>query len=158
MSDGSPLTAEVTAPTEPTAPDHSNGTSVVSARPGELVSTWRLAVVFAWALVVFAYSAVWKVSVELGIGTWWLGARSSPQPLVVRVLPFVLAIALGLVSSYRIRRVPLFNVVGAVLMAAIAVPDFSRSVGLAVIELVVAAAMMLVAIASFSGVAKTGDR
>ncbi len=109
-------------------------------------------------MVVFAYSAVWKVSVELGIGTWWLGARSSPQPVPVRLIPFALAIGLGLLSSYGFRRISIINVVGAVALAAIAVPDFSRSVGLAVIELVIAAAMLLIAVASFTGVAKTGDR
>jgi hypothetical protein len=126
--------------------------------PGELVAPWRYASVAAWILVVFAYSAVWKTSVELGIGTWWLGARSSPQPLVVRLIPFAAAIVFGLVSSYRLRRVPLINIVGALAMAAIAIPDFSRSVGIAVIELAIAGAVLLVALGSLTGVVKTVDR
>ena len=127
-------------------------------RPGELTPAWRVASIAVWVLTVFAYSAVWKTSVELGIGTWWLGARSSPQPIVVRLIPFVVAIAFGLVSSYPLKRLPLINVVGAVVMAAIAVPDFSRSIGLAVIELVIAGAILLVAAGSFTGVVKTVDR
>ena len=126
--------------------------------PGELVAPWRYASVAAWVMVVFAYSAVWKTSVELGIGTWWLGARSSPQPLVVRLIPFAAAIVFGLVSSYPLRRVPLINIVGALVMAAIAIPDFSRSVGLAVIELAIAGAVLLVALGSLTGVVKTVDR
>lgn len=133
-------------------------TSESPVRAGELVPAWRIALVVAWVLVVFAYSAVWKVSVELGIGTWWLGARSSPQPVVVRLIPFAIAIAFGLLSSYGLRRVPLINVVGALLLAAIAIPDFSRSIGLAVIELVIAAGVLLVALASFTGVVKSAER
>ncbi len=126
--------------------------------PGELAPSWRIASIAVWILVVFAYSAVWKTSVELGIGTWWLGARSSPQPVFVRLIPFVVAIGFGLVSSYPLRRLPLVNVVGALVMAAIAIPDFSRSIGLAVIELVIAGAVLLVALGSFTGVVKTDDR
>ena len=127
-------------------------------RPGELVPAWRVASVAAWVLVVFAYSAVWKTSVELGIGTWWLGARSSPQPLLVHLIPFAVAIGFGLVSSYPFKRLPIVNVVGALILAAIAIPDFSRSIGIAVIELVIAASVLLVAVGSLTGVVKTGDR
>jgi hypothetical protein len=136
--------------------EQSAGTSPI--RPGELVPAWRVASVSAWVLVVFAYSAVWKTSVELGIGTWWLGARSSPQPLLVHLIPFAVAIAFGLVSSYSFRRLPIINMVGALLLASIAIPDFSRSIGIAVIELVIAASVLLVAVGSLTGVVKTGDR
>lgn len=129
-----------------------------SIRPGELVPHWRVASVAAWVLVVFAYSAVWKSSVELGIGTWWLGARSSPQSLLVHLIPFAIAIGFGLVSSYPFKHLPVVNVLGALVLAAIAIPDFSRSTGIAVIELVIAAAALLVAVGSFTGVVKTGDR
>ena len=129
-----------------------------SLRPGELSPSWRIASIAVWILVVFAYSSMWKTSVELGIGTWWLGARSSPQPVFVRLIPFVIAIGFGLLSSYPLRRLPLANVVGAFIMAAIAIPDFSRSIGLAVIELVIAGAVLLVALGSFTGVVKTADR
>jgi hypothetical protein len=43
-------------------------------------------------------------------------------------------------------------------MAAVAIPDFSRSVGLAVIELAIAGAVLLVALGSLTGVVKTVDR
>lgn len=132
--------------------------SSTSLRAGDLVPSWRIASVAVWALVVFAYSTVWKTSVELGIGTWWLGARSSPQPLPVRLLPFAIAIGFGLLSSYPVRKLPWINIVGALVLAAIAVPDFSRSIGLAVIELAIAVAVLLVAVGSLTGVVKTDDR
>jgi hypothetical protein len=127
-------------------------------REGDLVPAWRIACAAAWALVVFAYLTVWKTSVELGIGTWWLGARSSPQPLLVRLIPFAVAIGFGLLSSSHVKRLPWFNIIGAFVLAAIAVPDFTRSVGLAVIELTIAFAVMLVAVGSLTGVVKTDDR
>jgi hypothetical protein len=128
------------------------------ARPGTLVAAWRVALVVTWALVVFAYASVWNVSVQLGLGTWWLGPRPNPQPLVVQMIPFLLAITFGVLSTTNIRRLPIINMLGAVLLGAIAIPDFSRSVGIATIELVIAFAVLLVAVGSFSGVVKTVDR
>ena len=107
---------------------------------------------------MFVYSAIWKTSVELGIGTWWLGARSDPQPPFVRVIPFAVAIGFGLVSSFHFKRLPAITLLGAVVLALIAVPDFSRSVGLATLELITAGAVLLVGLGSFTGVVKTADR
>jgi hypothetical protein len=126
--------------------------------PGDLVASWRIAIVATWALVVFVYSAVWKTSVELGIGTWWLGARSDPQPVYVRVIPFAVAIGFGLVSSFHLKRLPAITLLGAAVLALIALPDFSRSVGLAALELITAGAVLLVGLGSFTGVVKTADR
>jgi hypothetical protein len=147
------------APTTPAAGGDVEGHAHRRApRPGELAPAWRIASVVLWILVVFAYSAVWKTSVELGIGTWWLGARSSPQPVFVRLIPFVVAIGFGLASSSPLKRLPVVNLGGAVVLAAIAIPDFSRSIGLATIELIIAGAVLLVALGSFTGVVKTDDR
>ena len=132
--------------------------ATIPLEPGDLVASWRLALVVTWALVVFAYSAVWKTSVELGIGTWWLGARSDPQPLVVRVIPFAVAIAFGMISSFRRTRLPQLTVLGAFVLALIALPDYSRSLGLANLEMVIAGAVLLVGLGSFTGVVKTADR
>lgn len=98
-----------------------------------------------------AYLGVWKASEEIGIGTWWLGARSSPQPVIVRLIPFIVAAVFGAVSSFPIKRLPLVSLGGAVVLAAIAAPDFSRVGGLAVTELAIAGAVALVALASSTG-------
>jgi len=126
--------------------------------PGDLVGSWRIAIVATWALVVFVYSAVWKTSVEIGIGTWWLGARSDPQPVIVRLIPFAVAIGFGMVSSFRRKRVPIITVLGAFVLALIAVPDYSRSLGLANLEMIIAGAVLLVGLGAFTGVVKTADR
>ncbi len=153
VTDAEPIVEPVGEPLAPRA-----GAAAVVLEPGDLVSSWRIAVVATWALVVFAYSAVWKTSVELGIGTWWLGARSDPQPVVVRLIPFAVGIGFGMVSSLRLKRLPQITVLGAFVLALIALPDYSRSVGLANLEMVIAAAVLLVGLGSFTGVVKTADR
>ncbi len=104
-----------------------------------------------WVGVFTAFLAVWKASEELGLATWWLGARSNPQPLVVRLVPFIVTAVFGTLASYNMRRMPLIGVVGAICLAAIAVPDLSRSMGLATIEFTIAGAVLLVSLASFTG-------
>lgn len=107
--------------------------------------------VTTWVGVFIAYMAVWKASEEIGIATWWLGPRSSPQPLVVRLVPFLVAAVFGILASYNVRRLPVIGLVGAAALAGIAVPDLSRSTGLATVEFAIAGAVLLVSAASFTG-------
>ena len=108
-------------------------------------------VVTTWVGVFVAYLAVWKASDELGIATWWLGPRSNPQPLIVRLVPFLVAALFGILASYNVPRMPIIGLIGAAALTAIAVPDLSRSAGLAVIEFAIAGAVVLVSTASFTG-------
>ncbi|HUS42221.1 MAG TPA: hypothetical protein VMY16_06115 [Ilumatobacteraceae bacterium] len=109
-------------------------------------------VVATWVGVFVAYLAVWKASEELGIATWWLGPRSNPQPLIIRLVPFLVAAVFGILASYNVPRLPIIGLVGAAVLTAIAVPDLSRSTGLAMIEFAIAGAVALVSAASFTGV------
>lgn len=120
-------------------------------RPGHVTAAWRALLLTTWVGVFVAYLAVWKVSEELGIATWWLGARSSPQPVFIRLIPFFVAAVFGTLASYNVRRVPVLGLIGAVVLAAIAIPDLSRSTGLAAIEFAIAGAVLLVSSASFTG-------
>jgi len=108
-------------------------------------------VVTTWVGVFVAYLAVWKASEELGIATWWLGPRSDPQPIVVRLVAFIVTAVVGILAGYNVRRMPLIGLLGAAVLATIAVPDLSRSTGLAVIEFAIAGAVLLVSAASFTG-------
>lgn len=108
-------------------------------------------VVTTWVGVFVAYLAVWKASEEIGIATWWLGPRSNPQPLAIRLLPFAVTAVFGILASYNVRRLPVIGLGGAIVLAAIAVPDLSRSRGLATVEFVIALAAALVSAASFAG-------
>ena len=120
-------------------------------RPGELTFAWRVALVVTWIGAFLAYMAVWKASEEIGIGTWWLGARSTPQPIVVRLLPFVVIAAFGMLAAYNVRRMPWISLFGAAVLAAFAVPDLSRSTGLAVVEFAIAGAVAVVSLVALTG-------
>ena len=98
-------------------------------RPGELSFAWRIALVVTWIGAFLAYMAVWKVSEEIGIGTWWLGARSTPQPIVVRLLPFVVIAAFGMLAAYNLRRMPWISLFGAAVLAVVEDPQFGHLVG-----------------------------
>jgi hypothetical protein len=108
-------------------------------------------VVTTWVGVFVAYMAVWKASEELGIATWWLGPRSNPQPVVIRLVPFLVTAVFGILASYNVPRLPAIGLLGAAVLAAIAVPDLSRSTGLAVVEFAIAGAVAVVSAASFTG-------
>ncbi len=120
-------------------------------RPGQLDATWRAITVATWIGVFVAYLGVWKASEEIGLSTWWLGSRSNPQPLVIQLVPFFVAALFGSLASYNVRRLPWITLVGALVLAVIAVGDRSRSVGLATVEFAIAAAVLLVALGSFTG-------
>jgi hypothetical protein len=107
-----------------------------------------------WAGAFLAYMAVWKTSEEIGIGTWWLGPRSDPQPVLVRLIPFFVTAVFGILASYNVPRVPWISLGGSVVLALIAVPDLSRSVGLATIEFAIAGAVAVVSLASLTGTSR----
>ena len=146
--------SDALSPPAPPTPPSPGPPPPPAARPpqvGELTVGWRITLAVAWAAVFFAYAAVWKTSEELGLGTWWLGPRSSPQPIIARIIPFTVAVLFGVGSTYSMRRVPLLNLGGAILLIAIAVPDFWRATGIATIELGIGVAMLVIALASFGG-------
>lgn len=109
-----------------------------------------------WILVFLAYMGVWKASEEIGIATWWLGPRSNPQPIIVRLVPFIVTAVFGAIASFAVRGLSWISLGGSVVLAALAVPDFSRAVGLAVIELTIAGAVALVSLASLTGRYRSG--
>lgn len=104
-----------------------------------------------WIGAFLSYMAVWKASEEIGIGTWWLGARSTPQPIVIRLLPFVVTALFGMLAAYNVRRMPWISLFGAAILAGFAVPDLSRSTGLAVVEFAIAGAVAVVSLAALTG-------
>jgi hypothetical protein len=105
----------------------------------------------AWTAAFFALAGVWKASEEVGIATWWLGPRADPQPMLVRILPFVLVVAVTLCAVYNVRVVPWISLAGAAAIASMAAIDLSYMTGLAVAEFAIAGALGLVSLASFGG-------
>jgi hypothetical protein len=125
---------------------------VVGARvAGQLTNGWRLVTGIGWAFVIVAYAAVWKTSYELGLTTWWLGPFGDPQPAFVTMLPFVAPLAMVLLTINNSRWLPWAGLAAAVVLAVIAVLDLSRVPRLAIVELAIAGAGALLAVAGFAG-------
>ena len=122
-------------------------------RVGDLTPGWRITVLATWILVFFAYAALWKASDEIGIGTWWLGSRSQPTLIVVRLLPFVLASAVAIAAASNARRLPVVGVAASLLIALSAVMEVVGrwSFGLAMVEFAIAVGALLVSLGSFTG-------
>lgn len=104
-----------------------------------------------WVGAFFAYAGIWQASVQIGIGTWWTGPRAQPTNVAIRLLPFVLALAMALLVVYSVRHVVRWSGIGVAATVLVAVPDFSRSVGLGVAEASIAALLGVVTLASLSG-------
>lgn len=122
-----------------------------AVRPGDLTFSWRFVLGVSWALAFFAYAAVWQASVQVGIGTWWLGPRAQPTEVYVRIIPFVLPLVVALLLVYDVRRPILVSTTAALLSALIAIPDFGRTASLAILELAIAALLLLVSVAALTG-------
>lgn len=120
-------------------------------RVGQLTVAWQIIGAVAWAAAFFALAGVWKASEEIGIATWWLGPRADPQPIVVRIIPFAICVAMALCAIYNVRRFPWISLAGSASIAVIAVFDIQNSGGLALAEFTIAGALALVSLASFGG-------
>jgi hypothetical protein len=107
--------------------------------------------ILTWVGAFLAYLAVWKASDEIGIATWWLGPRSNPRPLPIRLIPFAVTAVFGILAGYNLKRLPWISLAGSGVLALIAIPDLSRSGGLAAIEFAIAGAVALVSLGSFTG-------
>ena len=127
------------------------GIAPFGARNGDLTPRWRYVLAAAWVIAFFAYAAIWQASVEIGIGTWWIGPRAQPTHTVVRVLPSLLSISMAMCAIYNVPRLLRVSAAGVVLATCLAIPDFSRSIGLGVAELVIAGLLGLVTAAALSG-------
>lgn len=138
-------------PDDPGAPSSAGWDPVHVPRPGELTGAWRVVFAVGWICVVLAFASVWKSSRTMGLSTWWLGASAEPRFVLIQMLPFVPAVALVVAAARRARRLPHFGVAGALALAGIAAGDLGRFDRLALVELVVAGAALLLSVASFAG-------
>ena len=126
-------------------------------RVGDLIPAWRIIMIATWVVVFVAFAGVWKASEEVGIGTWWLGSRSQPTPVPVRMIPFAASIVVALLISYNVRRLPFVGLAAAVGVALLAVFDFRWSTGIAMVELGIAFGAFLVALGSLGGRYRAGE-
>lgn len=138
-------------------------TPVLPARPphvpraGDLTTGWRITTGIGWIGIVAVLAATWNASRQLGLSTWWLGPVHDQRPPYVMLLPFVAPAVMLTVVGNRVRYVPWIGIAGAVATAAVGLGDLGRVRGLGVVELIAAAAALLVSIASFSGMYRAVD-
>lgn len=129
-----------------------------AVRPGALTSGWRLLTALVWVAMILAWAGVWNASVQLGLSTWWLGPRADPTPLVIRMVPFAVAVLLVLGAINATRYLPWAGLVGAAVFAGYAVVDIDRVPRIGWLELAIAAAAALATLASFSGMYRRARR
>jgi hypothetical protein len=125
-------------------------------RPCQLTPGWRIATGVTWGLVFVAFTAVWKVSRELGLSTWWLGPVGEPAPIFVLLLPFVAPALMVLATLSNSRRLPWAGLAASALTAAIGIGDLNRVTRLGIVEIAIGAAAAVVSLASFSGLYREG--
>ncbi len=127
-------------------------------RPGDLTTSWRLMLGLGWLSAFFVYAGVWQASVQIGIGTWWIGPRAQPTNTVVKLIPFFLTLSLGLLVAYNVRWIVRWSTVGVAAAALISIPDFSRSTSLGVAEAIIAGLLGMITLASLSGRYRVADQ
>ncbi len=104
-----------------------------------------------WVAVMAAWAAIWNASVQIGLSTWWLGARGDPQPVLVRLLPFVLAGTVVVAALNQVKATPWIGIAAGVGLGSIALGDVGRVDRLALVEGLVALAAIAVSAAAVTG-------
>lgn len=138
-------------PIESSANSAAQSLAPVGTRLGDLTPRWRYVLAAAWVVAFFAYAATWQASVQIGVGTWWVGPRAQPTRTIIKVLPSLLSITMAMCAIYNVPRLVRLSAVGVLLATIIAIPDFTRSIGLGVTELIIAGMLGLVTVAAVSG-------
>lgn len=126
-------------------------------RAGDLTRGWRIVTALGWILIVAVLAAAWNVSRQLGLSTWWLGPVDGARPSYVTVLPFIGPSTVIVLAGNRARYVPWVGLLAAAATAAVGLGDLARIRGVALVELLAAAAGLLVSLASFSGMYRTAS-
>ncbi|MDJ0770002.1 MAG: hypothetical protein QNJ12_14470 [Ilumatobacter sp.] len=120
-------------------------------RPGELAPAWRIATAVAWIGVVVSFAAIWNVSVQLGLSTWWLGPRAQPEPRLVQLSPFAAPVAMLLATINQARWLPWWGLGAAGVISIYGIGDLGRVTSIAVVELLIAGAAAVLSVASLTG-------
>lgn len=139
-----------TLPTPPPGPDVEPARSPATA-VGRLTPGWRAVAAGVWALAFLAVLGVWKTSRELGLNTWWLGPLGDPRPIFVSVLPLAAPTAAVIAVANNVARAAWVQFGAAAVLAAVALGDVSYVPRLALVELGIATAGVLVTVASLAG-------
>ena len=105
---------------DPVVPERRVAAHPRPPRPGDLSLGWRAITAGTWIGVVVGLAAVWNASVQLGLSTWWLGARGEPQPTIVQFTPFIAPVLMLLATINQVRWLPWCGLAASVAVAGFA--------------------------------------
>lgn len=120
-------------------------------RPGELTLGWRIITAIGWIAGILALAAVWNVSRQLGLSTWWLGTRAQPQPRIVQLSPFLAPGLMLLGTINHVRWLGWFGLIAAGAVAGYGIVDLGQVSSIASVELLIAGLLAAMSIASLTG-------
>lgn len=120
-------------------------------RKGHLTPGWTVTFALGWLAVGVAFAAVWAVSRQLGLSTWWLGPKAQPRPIYVTMVPFLPSVLLLAGAASGFRNLAWYGLAGAGVLAGVGIADLGRVASIAALELAIAVAAALVSLAAWSG-------
>ena len=116
-----------------------------------LERAWVLIVIISWMLVTAALAAAAVTGRNIGKPTWWLGTASDPAWPLLWVVPFLAPIAVIVCAIVAGKWAPFAGVGASLYLGAVATLDLERTPAVALIQVVVAGAALLVSVASLAG-------
>lgn len=114
-------------------------------------SGWRVVLMLGWVGGILGYSTIWAVSRQVGLPTWWLGPRSTPSPVPVMLLPFVLPVIVLIGIAANLQRIARYGVFAALATLGVAAGDASNQPGLAVAQLAISLGLLSASLAALIG-------
>lgn len=117
---------------------------------GVLVGSWRSLFVVGWVGVMAAFGAVAQGGRLAGLSPWWIGPQTNPRNIVIFVAPFVLPVVAVATALRGFRYTCHVGVVAGLASMAVALGDTDFP-GMALVELIIGAAGLLVSVACFAG-------
>ena len=133
--------------------DVSPGQKAAPERPvvaGQLVGQWRTVLIAGWVGVIAGFGAVAQAGRLAGISPWWIGPATNPRHIAVFVVPFLAPTITIVLAAAGSRFACHAGVLAALVSAAMALGDRDFP-GIALVEVVVAGAGLLVTVACFAG-------
>jgi hypothetical protein len=118
-------------------------------QPGQLSPRWSLAFGLGWVAITLGMAAVWHVGWQLGQGTWWAGPRGRTP--VTAPLVMLIPVSMVLATWMQWRNLPIFGVIASFGIAVIGVLDLGDRTGLAVVQLALGLAGVMISIAARAG-------
>ncbi|MGB8861327.1 MAG: hypothetical protein WCC60_18870 [Ilumatobacteraceae bacterium] len=146
-----PLAEETPPFTVPPPPALDATEAEESAVAGQLTAGWSTVFWMGWLLIATSFVAIWYSSRLIGLSTWWLGPDTEPRVILVNLFPLTAPLALAVAGFRAGRWLPFWGMGGAVFVAGIAAFDISDVPGYAAIEFGLAAAGLLLSVASLAG-------